>query len=65
MKSVKIKNTGSVAKVPQVQSSDDGAYVCTVRLWGNSSHTPFAFHVNVIVDGEADLRGRKAKSLWR
>nr|XP_040021703.1 g6f-like isoform X1 [Gasterosteus aculeatus aculeatus] len=50
MKSVKIKNTGSVAKVPQVQSSDDGAYVCTVRLWGNSSHTPFAFHVNVIVD---------------
>ncbi|KAM8870235.1 g6f-like isoform 2-T2 [Spinachia spinachia] len=50
LKSEKIKNTGTVAKVPQVQKSNSGVYVCTVRLWGNSSNTAFAFRVDVIVD---------------
>lgn len=63
MKSEKKRNTGTVAKLPQVQTSDKGAYVCMVRPWGNSSNNLFAFNVDVTVDGEADLRERKAKAL--
>lgn len=56
MKSEKIKNTGTVAKLPQVQTSDNGAYVCMVRPEGNSSNPLFAFNVDVAIDGETDLR---------
>uniref|UniRef100_A0A8C2XFZ2 Ig-like domain-containing protein n=1 Tax=Cyclopterus lumpus TaxID=8103 RepID=A0A8C2XFZ2_CYCLU len=55
MKSKKT-NTDTVAKVPLVQNKDGGAYVCMVHPWGNSSNTVFAFHVDVTVDGETDLR---------
>ncbi|XP_075965740.1 g6f-like [Anarhichas minor] len=52
MKSEKKTNTGTVAKLPQVQSSDSGAYICMVRLSGNSNNTPFPFKVDVIVDAD-------------
>lgn len=63
MKSEKKPNTGTVAKLPQLQTSDNGAYVCMVHPWGNSSNNLFAFNVDVTVDGEADLRERKAEAL--
>ncbi|KAM6936741.1 g6f-like [Lycodopsis pacificus] len=52
MKSEKKTNAGTVAKLPQVQSSDSGAYSCMVRLWGNSGNTLFPFKVDVIVDAD-------------
>ncbi|XP_068592427.1 g6f-like isoform X2 [Cebidichthys violaceus] len=52
MKSEKKTNTGTVAKLPQVQNSDSGPYICMVRPWGNSSNTHFAFKVDVIVDAD-------------
>lgn len=63
MKSEKKLNTGTVAKLPQIQTNDNGAYVCMVHPWGNSSNSLFAFNVDVTVDGETDLRERKAKAL--
>ncbi|XP_041797915.1 g6f-like isoform X2 [Chelmon rostratus] len=50
MKSEKKPAIGTVAKLPQVQTSDDGTYICTVRPWGNSSSALFAFNVDVDVD---------------
>lgn len=58
MKSEKKPNTGTVAKLPQVQNSDSGAYVCAVQPWGNSSSSVFAFNVDVTVDGEAEEKFR-------
>ncbi|XP_044064939.1 g6f-like isoform X2 [Siniperca chuatsi] len=52
MKSEKTPNTGTVAKLPQVQTSDNGAYVCMVHPRGNSNNTLFAFNVDVIVDAD-------------
>lgn len=51
MKSEAKPNTGTVAKLPQVQKSDNGAYVCMVRPW-DSNNTIFPFNVDVTVDGE-------------
>ncbi|XP_033495991.1 g6f-like isoform X1 [Epinephelus lanceolatus] len=45
-------NTGTVAKLPQVQNSDNGAYVCMVHPWGNSSSALFPFNVEVTVDAD-------------
>ncbi|XP_045899644.1 g6f-like isoform X2 [Micropterus dolomieu] len=52
MKSEKKLNTGTVAKLPQIQTSDNGAYVCMVHPWGNSSNSLFAFNVDVTVDAD-------------
>ncbi|XP_070768637.1 g6f-like [Enoplosus armatus] len=52
MKSEKKPNTGTVTKLPQVQTSDNGAYVCMVHPSGNSSSTLFTFYVNVTVDAD-------------
>ncbi|XP_068425843.1 g6f-like [Clinocottus analis] len=49
MKSKKT-NADTVAKLPQVQNRDGGAYVCLVHPWGNSSNARFAFNVDVTVD---------------
>lgn len=51
MKSEKMLNIGTVAKVPQVQKNDGGAYVCMVYLWDSRSIL-FPFNVEVTVDGE-------------
>ncbi|KAI3361179.1 hypothetical protein L3Q82_013372, partial [Scortum barcoo] len=51
MKSEKKENTGTVAKLPQVQITDSGAYICMVYPEGNSSKALFAFNVDVAVDG--------------
>lgn len=51
------KRTGTVAKLPQVQLSDKGAYICMVQPWGNSSSELFAFNVDVSVDGERHRSG--------
>lgn len=59
MKSEKKPNTGTVAKLPQVQRNEQGAYICMVRPWGNSSSGLFPFNVDVSVDGEMDLRELK------
>lgn len=45
-------NTGVVAKLPQIQTSDRGTYVCSVYSQKNSSRV-FATQVEVTVDGEA------------
>lgn len=60
MKSEKNLKVGTVAKLPQVQYTDNGTYVCKVHPWGNSSNAVFAFNVDVIVDGETE---EKSKSL--
>lgn len=52
MKNEKIPNTGTVAKVPQVQKNDSGAYVCMVHPWDISRSILFPFNVEVTVDGE-------------
>ncbi|XP_070691084.1 g6f-like [Pempheris klunzingeri] len=52
MKTEKNANKGTVAKLPLVQSSDSGAYVCMVRPTGNSSKALFAFNVNMTVDAD-------------
>ncbi|XP_075897317.1 g6f-like isoform X2 [Nelusetta ayraudi] len=51
IKSETAPKTGTVAKMPQVQLSDKGAYICVVQPWGNSSSDLFAFNVDVSVDG--------------
>uniref|UniRef100_A0A8C6UZT2 Ig-like domain-containing protein n=1 Tax=Neogobius melanostomus TaxID=47308 RepID=A0A8C6UZT2_9GOBI len=51
LKTEKITNFGTISKLPLVQSSDDGAYVCMVYPKGNSSSAFFAFNVDVKVDG--------------
>lgn len=51
MKSEEKPNTGTVAKLPQVQKSDNGTYVCIVRP-RDSNNTIFSFNVDVTVDGE-------------
>lgn len=55
MRSEKMPKTGTVAKLPQVQRQEQGAYICMVRPWGNSSSSLFPFNVDVSVDGEMDL----------
>lgn len=57
MKSETAPKTGTVAKMPQVQLSDKGAYICMVQPWGNSSSELFPFNVDVSVDGETDWSG--------
>lgn len=57
MKAETLPKTGTVAKLPQVQLSDKGAYVCMVQPWGNSSSELFAFNVDVSVDGKTDSIG--------
>ncbi|XP_072317619.1 g6f-like [Eucyclogobius newberryi] len=52
MTTEKMPKLGTVAKLPQVQNSDDGAYVCAVHLKGNRSDTSVAFTVDVTVDAE-------------
>ncbi|XP_059195768.1 g6f-like [Centropristis striata] len=52
IKSEKILNTGTVAKLPQVLYSDHGPYICMVHPSGNSSNMLFAFNVDVIVDAD-------------
>lgn len=54
MKSEKMRNTGTVAKLPQVQNSDNGVYVCTVHPWGKATSSFFTFDVDVTIDGEAE-----------
>ncbi|XP_029359920.1 g6f-like isoform X2 [Echeneis naucrates] len=49
MKSEKILKTGTVAKLPMIQITDSGAYVCIVHPGGNSTRKFFAFNVNVSV----------------
>ncbi|GLD63828.1 uncharacterized protein AKAME5_001541400 [Lates japonicus] len=50
MRIEKMPNTGTVAKLPQVQRRDSGIYICTVYPGGKSSRAHFAFNVNVTVD---------------
>ncbi|XP_032374612.1 g6f-like isoform X1 [Etheostoma spectabile] len=52
IKSEKKRNTGTVAKLPQVLYSDNGTYVCMVHLRGNSSNTLVTFNVDVTVDAD-------------
>ncbi|XP_075209628.1 LOW QUALITY PROTEIN: uncharacterized protein LOC115434984 [Sphaeramia orbicularis] len=52
MRSEKHPKFGTVAKLPQVQNSDSGAYVCMVHPWGNSSKALFAFNVDVSVEAD-------------
>uniref|UniRef100_A0A3Q3WRN5 Ig-like domain-containing protein n=1 Tax=Mola mola TaxID=94237 RepID=A0A3Q3WRN5_MOLML len=52
MKSKKSK-TGTVAKLPQVQSSDSGSYACMIHPLGNSSTNVFTFSVNITVDANS------------
>ncbi|XP_030249127.1 g6f-like isoform X4 [Sparus aurata] len=52
MKSEKKPNTGTVAKLPLLQISDGGAYVCLVHPQGDSSRAPFPFNVDVTVDAD-------------
>lgn len=61
MKSEKIPNTGTVAKLPQVQNSDNGVYVCAVHFWVNNSSSFVAFNVDVTVDGETE-KGREMQT---
>lgn len=58
MKSEKMPNTGTVAKLPKVQNNDNGVYVCTLHLWGNSSSSFVTFNVDVTIDGETE-KGRE------
>lgn len=53
MKSERKPKSSVLAKLPEVENDDTGAYVCTVYPWGNSSNSLLAFSVNVTVDGEA------------
>ncbi|KAM3873260.1 g6f-like [Diretmus argenteus] len=50
IKSEQTGSTGIVAKLPRVQMSDNGTYVCMVHPWGNSSNAFFSFNVDVTVD---------------
>ncbi|XP_036930853.1 g6f-like isoform X2 [Acanthopagrus latus] len=52
MKSERKPNTGTVAKLPLLQISDGGAYVCLVHPQGDSSRAPFPFNVDVTVDAD-------------
>lgn len=52
MKSETKPNAGTVAKVPQIQKNDSGAYVCMVRPWSTGRNVLFPFNVEVTVDGE-------------
>jgi len=62
MKSEKKTNSGTVAKLPQVQNSDGGVYICTVYPWGNSTSV-FATNMEVTVDGETDSRRKYTEAL--
>ncbi|XP_073341705.1 g6f-like isoform X2 [Pagrus major] len=50
MKSEKKPKTGTVSKLPRLQISDSGAYVCMVHPQGHSSKALFPFNVDVTVD---------------
>ncbi|XP_056901988.1 g6f-like isoform X2 [Takifugu flavidus] len=54
MKSETKLNTGTVAKVPQIQKNDSGAYVCMVRPWSTSPNILFPFNVEVTVDVKSE-----------
>ncbi|XP_034466991.1 g6f-like isoform X2 [Hippoglossus hippoglossus] len=47
IKSEKISSRETEAKLPMVQDTDKGVYVCTVHPWGKSSSPIFPFNVNV------------------
>uniref|UniRef100_A0A8C5NBR6 Ig-like domain-containing protein n=2 Tax=Gouania willdenowi TaxID=441366 RepID=A0A8C5NBR6_GOUWI len=51
MRSKNLPGTGTFTKLPLVQKSDSGAYVCVVQAWAKSRGTLFAFNVDVNVDG--------------
>ncbi|KAF0045549.1 hypothetical protein F2P81_002078 [Scophthalmus maximus] len=63
IKSEKTPNTGTEAKLPQVQTSDSGVYVCSVHPWGNNSGTLFTFNVNVTVDDSISTATQARTSL--
>ncbi|KAG7216952.1 hypothetical protein INR49_001606 [Caranx melampygus] len=52
MESEVVPKTGTVAKLPWIQATDRGAYICMVHPWGNSSSSIFAFNVNVNVNAD-------------
>ncbi|KAI4790550.1 hypothetical protein KUCAC02_034558, partial [Chaenocephalus aceratus] len=52
MKSERKPKSSVLAKLPEVENDDTGAYVCTVYPWGNSSNSLLAFSVNVTVDDD-------------
>ena len=62
MRSEKMPNTGTVAKLPQIQNTDDGAYVCTVYPLGNRTKA-FAASVDVTVAGESKWREEMCRSI--
>ncbi|KAM6910070.1 g6f-like [Xenentodon cancila] len=51
MRSEKMPNTGTVAKLPQIQNADGGTYVCTVYTLSNSTKVLTA-NVDVTVDAD-------------
>ncbi|KAF3839277.1 hypothetical protein F7725_017994 [Dissostichus mawsoni] len=55
MKSEKKPKSSVLAKLPEVENDDTGAYVCTVYPWGNSSNSLLAFSVNVTVDAKTEI----------
>ncbi|XP_035528523.1 g6f-like [Morone saxatilis] len=52
LKSERKPKTGTVAKLPQVQIADNGAYTCMVHPQGNSSSSLFNFNVDVTIDDD-------------
>uniref|UniRef100_A0A3Q3X5Z0 Ig-like domain-containing protein n=1 Tax=Mola mola TaxID=94237 RepID=A0A3Q3X5Z0_MOLML len=50
---LRTSKTGTVAKLPQVQSSDSGSYACMIHPLGNSSTNVFTFSVNITVDANS------------
>ncbi|XP_063734389.1 g6f-like isoform X2 [Eleginops maclovinus] len=55
MKSERKPKTSVLAKLPQMEDSDSGAYVCTVYPWGNSSNSFLAFNVNVTLHAKTEI----------
>ncbi|XP_037836452.1 g6f-like isoform X2 [Kryptolebias marmoratus] len=53
MKTEKKPNTGTVTKVPQVQKSDGGTYICSVYPMGNGTNV-LAVNVTVTVDADKE-----------
>ncbi|XP_029958991.1 g6f-like [Salarias fasciatus] len=52
MKTEKKTNSGTIAKLPQVQTSDGGSYICMVQARGSGGRTLFPFNVDVTVDAD-------------
>ncbi|XP_053287883.1 g6f-like isoform X2 [Pleuronectes platessa] len=54
IKSEKTTNKETEAKLPLVQYTDNGVYVCTVHPWGKSSSPIFPFSVNVTITADKE-----------